>query len=62
LFKDSGSAVWHVTDKQFAIQLLREEDHIRMIYLQFQTDNKSVKGVTDSKEAGTDNHGDDVCK
>lgn len=43
LLKDPILALWRVEDKRFAIQLAHEEDHIRIIYIQFQPTNNECK-------------------
>jgi len=60
--QDSEGAVWHVTDKQLAIQLLRKEDHIRMIYLQFQVPEEPAKGVKTPGGTGSDTATEGVCR
>ena len=55
-------AVWRVEDKRFAIQLAPEEDHIRIIYIQFQPNKEVFKNIMKSVGSNSEVIGNDDCK
>jgi hypothetical protein len=61
LLRESTQALWRVEDKQFAIHLVQEEDHIRIMYIQFQPTKEVFKDIMKSRGAEIDSLKDGKC-
>ncbi|MEK6581845.1 MAG: hypothetical protein AABZ25_05605 [Nitrospirota bacterium] len=45
LYKESVMSVWRVEDKKFAISIEQEDDHIRIMFIQFQPTKEVFKSI-----------------
>ncbi len=45
LYKPLVMSVWRVTDKKFAVSLVQEDDHVRIMFLQFQPKEEIFKSM-----------------
>jgi hypothetical protein len=45
LYKPSIMSVWRVTDKKFTISLVQEDDHVRIMFIQFQPTKEIFKST-----------------
>lgn len=61
LYKESAQALWRVTDKQFAVHLVQEEDKIRIMYLQFQPTKEVFKNMLNTQGDNTNALDEDEC-
>lgn len=55
MLRDNEMAFWRVEDKKFALNLIREEDQIRILYIQFQPTEEVMKDILKSIGANIEN-------
>jgi hypothetical protein len=61
LFKESKQALWRVDDKKFAIQLIQEEDRIRILYIRFQPTKDVLRNILKSTGANAEPIDENEC-
>jgi len=62
LFKASSQAFWRVTDKRFAVSLIKEDEGPRIMYIQFQPTKEIFKNIMKAQGANIEALEDNECK
>jgi hypothetical protein len=62
LYKESEMAVWRVADKKFAISLVQEDDHVRVMFIHFMPTTEVFKGILKTMGVDPDDPNNVDCK